>query len=218
MRPSQAPGALLTCTAVAALLAGCRTIGAIAYYTTPHPKTPAEYTFPEGGRVAILIEARQQSEANPVFDKTLHETLVNTLKEQEVKAEFVPFREMLALRREPGYAGWSVQRIGREVDADQVLFIRLDRLSMRESPDYPVVEVKAVADVKVIGTSDPEAQARLWPEDPGGRQVKLDRPAKEASQPRVADEEMTKSARVLAREIARFFYEYDPEDKLPIEP
>jgi len=213
------PGRALIASAVlASLLAGCRTIGAIAYYVTPHPKTPAEHTFPEGSRVAILIEARQESEANPIFDKSLHETLVNTLKDQEVKAEFVPFREMVALRQKPGYAGWSVQRIGREVGADQVLFIRLDRLSTREAPDFPVVEVKAVADVKVIGTSDPEAQARLWPGNPGGRQVKLERPAKEASQPRVADEELTKSARVLAREIARFFYEHDPQDKLPIEP
>lgn len=204
--------------ALTSLVTGCvkNPIGAAAYFFSPKQIDKADFHLTQG-RLAIVFETAA-GEENPVFARELHTTLTRELQDRQVPSKVIPYTEMISLRQKPEYARWSVQRIGRELAADQVLYLRAERFLLRETPEYPVLTPSVTLRIKVIDPDAPANHARLWPIDDRGTELQCSRPASEASGPDAADRAAQSLARDTARLVARFFYDVDLEEKPVREP
>lgn len=201
-------------------LAGCQLFATIGILTAPRRIQKAQFHLTKD-RLAILIEAARPGEENPVFNRTLHEKLVEIFAQENVNTNIVPYEEMLRLRqRNADFSRWSLQRIGRGVGAEQVLEIRLDRLRLETTADNPVVEPYARAYLKVLAVHEMDDEARLWPPrtERRGYAVEGSRPARETSSLSEVDTEAARFAREFAYVVAAPFYDVDLEDKPPREP
>jgi len=213
-------GLLLASALLLAVTAGCNIITATAYYLRPPQIAKPEYEFPPGSRVAVVIEAAPTTSENPVFNEALYERLVETVRAGKSKATFLPLDAVTALRQaHPDFDTWSIQRIGRELGADHVLYLRIDRLVIRQAPDYPVLTPSVELRMKLIGVAQPGVHARLWPdrEERDGRLVVCTRPTREAGSPAIADSEARKLGYDTAFHVARPFITVDLEQKPPVE-
>lgn len=208
--------------ALLSLTTGCKAvIGAIGYYFRPRQIQKPEYEFVDGERVAMVIEAAQPRDENPVFNRALHERVVQMLREGKSKATVLPFRPLADLRRDhPDLDQWSLQRIGRELQADHVLYIKLDRLIIRQTADYPVLTPAVELHMKLIGVSQPGVHARLWPEEKEGRAVSRSRQIREVADddPDAPDAEAMKLGYDTAYYVTMPFIKVDLEENPPVEP
>ncbi len=203
------------------LAAGCNVISAIAYYFRPREIQKPQYEFPADSRVAIVIEAARPGEENPVFNQALYERVVEMLREGKSKAAILPLRAVTDLRRaDPDFNKWSLQKVGRALQADHVLYIRIDRLLIRQSPDYPILTPAVDLHLKLIGVGQPPVHARLWPEAKEGYPVSCARQTTEAADtgPDAGDLEARKLAYDTAYYVTMPFIEVDLEQPPPVEP
>jgi hypothetical protein len=193
--------------------------GAVYLFSPQHIQKP-EFTL-TSGKLVILVDVVAPGEANPVFESSLHEELVRQMREFELPTQVVPYEQLVTLRQtNPGFRDWSVQRVGRQLEADQVLYIRVDRLQLG-GRDEPLVSPAVKLCMKVVGVREPAANARLWPDpaaEPDGRCLTHERTAKEAGGPEVLDAEAAKLAREVAYYILRPFRKWDLEEVPPREP
>ncbi len=199
--------------------AGCQLIGATAYYLSPERKQPAHFT-PTTNRLAIIIEPRSGIDVHPLFAQGLHEKIIELLAEQDVNERVAPYAEQLELRQTArGYASWSIQRIGRELGAEQVIYIEVTSFVMRRAPNYPTLEPRVAVQVKVIDANTvPGTSPRLWPTDGDGYELTMMRLQREVADRDEIDAEAVKLGRDLAQHVARIFYEHSLEETIPKEP
>lgn len=201
------------------LLTGCKLVAAIGILGAPRQIQKAEYKL-TNQRLAVLIETAVPGQDNPVFAQALHDKLVEIFREEDINQRIVPRREMLELRRDhPDFTRWSLQRIGRELNAQQVLYVRIEHLQIRAAPDHPLLEPRVRARLKVIAVNELGDQARLWPPaaERDGRAVEWQRQPREAESAMTVDTEAAKLAREFAWRVAEPFYDVDLEDDPPRE-
>lgn len=216
-RHAATPVVLLT---LAVLTAGCNYLGPLGYYFRPRQIQKPQYEFPRGSRVAVVIEAQNPRYEDPVFSQALHERVVTMLRDGKSHATVLPLRDVTDLRRtQTDFAKWSLQRIGRTLGADHVLYVRIDRLVIRPSPDHPILTPEVDLHLKLIGVDEPVAHARLWPEDKSGYPINCKRQVAEAddSNPDAADVESRKLAYDTAYWVAMPFIKVDLEEPAPVE-
>ncbi len=205
------------CLMVAGTL-GCQQMGAIAYYLGPERKQKAEYTFPKEAVVAVVFDPARPEYDIPVFQRALQSRLEEEFRSKKSTVTFVPIEDWFSLRRDnKDYSTWSVRRIGQELKAEYVLYLRLDECRTRITRDVPVVEPYVALRAKVILTRDSSEKPRVWPEEDRGRELKVSRPAEDAGDANVMDSAATKLGIDTAVLLARFFFEYSLEDKAPVE-
>ncbi|MFQ5806891.1 MAG: hypothetical protein ACE5I3_10620 [Phycisphaerae bacterium] len=216
----RARAGLATLVALLGLTTGCRLLGPIVYYFRPPQIQKPEYEFPLDSRVAFVIEAAQPRYENPVFNQALYERVTQMLQEGKSRATMLPLRPVTDLRRtQPDFDKWSLQRIGRELQADYVLYLRIDRLVIRQTPDYPILTPAVDLRMKVIGVNQPSVHARLWPEAKEGRPVNCTRQTAEAADtdPDATDVEARKLGYDTAYYVSMPFIEVDLEKPPPVE-
>jgi hypothetical protein len=215
-------GTLCAVTLVLALMsAGCKLIGGLGVLLSPPQIQKPEFE-PTAGRLAIVIDYAHGVQSNPVFDVSLHTRLVELFRENKAPSEIVPYEDVVQLRQaNADFATWSVQRIGRELNAEQVLLVRVSQLRLRATDKDLIMTPHVDLHLKVIGVNKADGSARLWPDkdaDPDGRVVSHDRHSKEADSVDLIDTETAKLARETAYYAGRYFYKYDKEEKPPHEP
>lgn len=203
------------------LVSGCRAIGALGVLLSPPQVQKPEIELTRG-RLAIVIDAARREQSNPVFESALHNGIVELLRENKVPSQVVAYEDLVRLRQSNAdYLTWSYQRIGRALEAEQVLSVRIEDLRLAPGRGEPVVTPHVELTLKLIGVREPPEKARLWPRkdpEPDGRTVAHERPARQAESVDVLDAEAAKLARETAYYVARHFYKYDLEEKPPREP
>jgi hypothetical protein len=212
-----APAVLLT---LVGLVAGCQVLGPIAYYLRPQEIQEPQYEFPLGSRVAMVVEARDPRYENPVFNEALHQRAVTMLREGKSQATILPLRAVTDLRQDnPDFARWSLQRIGRELNADHVLYVRIDRLVIRPAPEYPILTPEVELRLKLISVNEPAVHARIWPEAKEGHPISCRRQVAEAADtnPDAADIEARKLGYDTAYWVTMPFIKVDLEKSPPVE-
>lgn len=200
---------------------GCQIIGAMGYYLSPAQIQKPEFEFEKGSRVALLIETAQAAQDNPVFSRALHERVVTLLREGDSHAQLLPHQEVVQLRRtSTDFKNWPIQKIGRELGADYVLYIKLDNLVIRSEPDHPMLTPAVDLHMKLIDIHQPAVHARVWPEEREGREASCARLRSEAADANPDAEDL--AARKLGYDTAYYvtmpFLTVDLEDKPPVEP
>lgn len=212
--------ALAALAGVIVLVAGCNIVGALVVMLAPPQIQKAEFQLTRE-RLAVLIDMARPEEENVVFRQGLHDKLVEIFNENNVKTQIIPQEELQRLRQQnPDFKDWDIRKIGRRLNAKQVLWVRVDRLQLRETPGSPLLTPVAQLRLKVIGAEDAATGgARLWPgsSEPDGRTVQRARPAQEASSPMAIDAEARKLGKDAAWLVAMPFYDVDLEVKTPWE-
>lgn len=199
---------------------GCRLVAAIGILTAPPQIKKAEFKLAPG-RLAVLLETARPSEDNPVFAQAFHDKLVEEFRQYKIPAQVVSRDEVLRARQENAdFDRWSVQKVGRWVFADQVLYVRVESLQLYEAPGSPVLAPRVQMRVKVIGVGEAADTARLWPgpDEPDGRLIERARPQKEAADTNVIDAETAKLGREAAILVVMPFRDVDLEQKPGWEP
>ena len=162
-------------------LVGCRAIASLGVLTAPRQIQKAEFEL-TSGRLAVVIDHARGGQADPVFDLNLHNRLVELFRENKVSAQVTPYDDVVRLRQaNEDFASWSIQRVGRALHADQVLYIRVEELSLRPSATDPVITPQVALLIKVIGVDVPgDACASVARSRPGaGRAPRGPQPAAE---------------------------------------
>lgn len=218
IRPRAAVGCLV---ALLVLTSGCNIITAIGYFFRPRQIQKPEYEFDVPSRVAVVIDTARSRDENPVFNRALHERVGEMLREGGSRATLLPLRAVADLRQtNPDFESWSLQKIGSTLDADYVLYIRLDQLVIRESLEYPLLTPAVSLRMKLIGVNLPSAHARVWPEEEKqGRLVSCARQSAQAadSDPDAVDLEARKLGYDTAYYVSMPFIEVDLEERPPVE-
>jgi len=172
----------------------------------------AQYTLTTGP-LLILIDDRDSVVTEPRAIRRMHKTISDALLEYGKNRRVVPFEDCQALQRSAKkYDRLSVREIGEKLGADQVLYIRVDRFTLRAEPGAPLFKGEFVVRVKVLST-ERKQDVRLWPRDESGRRVAA------TTEPISTDGD--KSAGDVARElatnagqaVAKLFYQHRALDK-----
>lgn len=209
---------------LSAAVGGCALLGAGAYYLSPPHVQKPEHTFPENSRVLLLIEAADPTDENPVFTRALHERSEALLRDGKWLGRLVSQEELAEKRRsDPSFAKASLQKIGRALGAEYVLYARIESLDIRESLDardsldQKILSPKVELRVKVVGVELPASEARVWPKEADGRPMSCARQTSEGADPDHEDAETTKLAYDTAYWLTAPFIEIDLEKKPPVE-
>ncbi len=201
--------------------AGCNIVGSAVYMLHPPVMNEREVEL-ASGRLAIFVEYARAQDENPVFTRTFHERLTEILREYEINDRVIPAEEILRLRQaNPDFQRWSVQRVGRELDAEQVLYVQIRELNLRSTPTNPLLEPVVHMRTMVIDPNVLPRAARLWPDrskEMYGREVSRARQIREAADDILVDSETRKLAREAAWMVAKPLIPYDTEEKDPWEP
>jgi predicted small lipoprotein YifL len=210
--------AALLLTALLAPLSGCG-LKAAAYFLSPPQVKEAEFEFPERAQVALVLDPARPQFEHPVFERALYDRLVEIFREKKSTAELIAPREAMSLKRQHAdFGSWSVQKIGRELGATHVLYVRVAELQSRESSAHPVLNPRAELRVKVISVERPPESARVWPiEEKDGRTFSSSRQIEESADSTAEDSAMTKLARDIGWLVASPFFKLDLEEKPPQE-
>jgi hypothetical protein len=201
-------------------LTACNIVSLISYYFSPPQIQPAEFKLTDG-RLAVLIEVAHAEQDNPIFAQALCERLAEVFRDHGVRSQLVPQEEIYRLRQQNrDFLKWSVQKVGRCLNAKQVLYARVEELRLRESPDVPVLQPLVQMRLRVVDPAAPADKAQLWPgpQERQGRAVSRARPERLAEDAIAIDEEAAKLGKDAAYLVAGPFYDVDLEKKTPWEP
>lgn len=209
-----------TAGAVALMLAapGCNIIKPLGYYLAPPQIQKAEYKFAGDSRIAVLVETARSEQERPVFNRALVSKIVDIFRQKKSQAGFVPYDSLLALQQQSSdWRSWSVQRIGRELGASEVIYIRIDHLQLTERPDEPVYTPRVTLRTRVIDVNQLPPHHRLWPPEEDGRELTCTRPMGETGDATDADQVLTKLAIDTAHRLVIPFFDTDLEEPIPTE-
>lgn len=186
-------------------------MSAISYFTSPTRTKPPEFILTKD-RIAIVVDPTRGEFDNPIVTRALYSKMVDILRTNNVNDRIVPFEEFIRLRQNNvDYSKWSIARIGKELRASQVIYIRIERLQLLERAEQPVVTPIAEGEVRVIDPNAPMTKARVWPGEMERREFKVTLPVVEASDEAAIDAEAAKLGRQTGRDIAEYFYEVNLE-------
>ncbi len=200
-------------------LTGCQILTGVTYFFRPAQIQKAEFHFGDGP-VAIFIESAAAEGGMPIFERELHTKLRDIFRAKKISTNVVPHdRAMNLPRRHPDFRSWNLQKIGRGLGADQLLYVRIMELRVRESRDAPLLNPMVRLEIKVIDVNAPPTHPRAWPDSAGGRDLApVTRQAQEFSTRERTDLATVKLARDAAYRVAAPFYDVDLESSTPREP
>lgn len=194
-------------------LTGCNIMGPLAYYLRPPDIQKAEYPLPPRARLALLVDPAQPNYENPVFNGGLHDELVSYFRKYKSTASITPPAEVMELRRSAvDFSKWSVQRIGRELNVDYVIYLHVVDFGMRDRPDDPIITPHVAMQMKLIAVDHPSTDARVWPDDPEGKFIECARQVREAGDYEGVDTEIKKLGSEAAYYVMMPFFNVNLED------
>ena len=204
-------GAILCMMVVAAsgMLGGCNVAGYVTQGLIPPSDIPALYT-PADRLTLVLVDDPAQkmptiAQADQVAGRVGH-----ILVAQKVIGRFVPTTAVTELRdSEADFSRWAIDRVGRRVGAEQVIYILLQDLQLTESGHIyrPVASVR----VKVL---DVASGSRMFPADNKHGHALTTVQEYEDLEARGRGTEAVVARRLaeqLAEDIAKIFYKHEPK-------
>ncbi len=203
-------GAALT-VAATLLIAGCRP-AALLYYLllAPEPKIAAEFDKLEGKKVVVLVYATAAARyAYPSIEADLRRHIVRELLNNVEDIEIADPDEVVAWcsRNE----GFSLAEVGKEFAADYVVYVEIQQFAISDPASPQLYRGRAAATIQVADVHDDGDivwETYLESAYPASRSV----PASEISGTKFRNIYVKR----LAREIARHFFPYRPEETFTI--
>lgn len=214
MNTHPARSILLALLAVSATcLHGC---GVFAYLLTelsPPRKVPALYEPPADKKFLVFVDDLKYGSIHEPVKKELTDQLNRMLVDNNVAGSTIPYDDLLDLIIvTPKFNRLAVNQVGQELGADVILYVRVDKFSVKDDDISPLWHGQLEATVRVVDarTADPDV-VRMWPkDDPDGFRVEpVEIPPVTDSSPGFGDAMSRKLAGQMAERIAKFFYEHE---------
>ena len=220
LRPrAYSSGAIVRVAAVGAisLAAGCgQQFGALFYHMGlfPRPKVEAQFTLTKGPLLILVEDDYNVSDSQKVRD-AIAVAVGNELYEHKVNRRVIPLDNLKQLRQKaPDFAKIPTDRLGRMLEAEQVLWIKIVEYSTGdETADNPNQAAQIIATVRLIAThAEHRDEVRLWPT--GREPYRVDVAEALSMLQRTGREGMELLLVVeLADQIGKLFYDYKIERK-----
>lgn len=194
-------------------LTGCRAVSTLLA-PDPRPMVEAKYKFDKGKKIAVLIDDYLAPVSNPGMKRELAQKIGDGLIEAgAVRAgDLISTESVVQLPKDtPQGKKLSIQNIGKQVQADQVLYINIVEFNLQSDPENPLIQPKARAYVKVVNVEDGD---RLWPIDVTGEPIEAksrmenELLSDKADTSRYAD----RLSILIASEVIGLFFDHRQED------
>ena len=189
-------------------LTGCQLIPWLAQFA-PAEKIAPVCDIPPDVRILVLVRDLELSQTADcaAIKRHLTNSLNEQLLEHNVVAEVVPYEDLLDfIEDEPVFHQLSFGEIGRSLDADLVLYIRLNRFNTDTEMGL-LRDGELDVRVKLVAPDN----HTLWPlGQPGGyapEEIRIPGTLEESQTYAVKLTEML--AEQMADQIAKLFYEYE---------
>lgn len=208
------------CVVPAMLAAGCgQQFGALLYFmgVIPSEKVPAEFHLTTG-RLLILIDDDSDQVSQPeVFDRLTKQIAKELADYPDRPTRVIPYAQVRELQqRERDFSQYTADHIGKLLEADEVLWIKVD---VFQPGSIAATDVSRSAQFTVnLRLLDTHAETRdevqIWPESREPRRVSEGLSlafVQEKNNDRIVAEELTDR---LAESITLIFvdHEIDPAD------
>lgn len=202
--------------ALAMLLSSC-SAGMLAWSLeafSPPKTVKAEYQPPPGRTFLVFVDDMLQPVDYEPIKSELAGQINDLLMEKKVAGAVIPYRNItdLAARR-PDFNALSVGEIGRELKADIVLYVRVDKFSLRDESGGPLWHGQLQVTIRMVDVENGwnnRSEARLWPKDkPDGQLIPLaETPASTESSPNHGREITRALSKNVAHAIVSLFHEH----------
>jgi len=187
---------------------GCAVVGWVVAQSAPPKKVPAVYDPPKQQTWLVFVDDLMNPVDYQPVKRELAENISRELKTKDVAVRTVDYEDLMDLTmRRDDFNSMGIPEIGRELNADLVLYVHLDEFQLREDDVAPLWQGKMKCTVKVVDSRE----GRLWPDDrPKGFPLPLVETPQEVSQAdsfgrqvaeRLADKQAT--------QIVRLFHEHE---------
>jgi len=201
------PVFLFTLVLLTPWFSGCIQMAALWTNMTGGDVIEPEYVLSKGP-LLILIDDRNNLITQPTALRKLHRGIADRFLEYRVNSRVVPFSEWQRLQQSAkGYDKMTIREIGAKLGADQVLYIRVDRFTLKSEPGAPLFKGEFSVRVKVLSTAR-RGDVRLWPRERNGHRVSATTEAQSSESGKSASQITEELTKELSRKIAEFFYEH----------
>jgi len=205
LRPILIP--LCTLLIAGLFVGGC---GAMAWWASwlPPDAVDALYEFPKDTTVLVLVDDPKGLGREASIQLDLANALNDQLLKHKVAAEIVPQRKLLfEMARIPSFGQLSISEIGRRLDADIVLHVKIEQFALKDNRLSPIWHGELGTTVKVVSVT----QGRLWPKDRhrGYAMPDINSPREsDDGSKRMGEKITTKIAKEMADKITKLFYKH----------
>jgi len=186
-------------------LASCQMFSWMVAAMAPPKPVPAVYEPPQDKTILVFVDDIRNPVSYEPLKAQLSRRLSDLLVEHEVARQTVAYEKLrdLALST-PDFNQWHIPTVGEKLQADLVLYVEIDRFTLREGAQGPLWQGRLETRVKIVDSR----KGRIWPEDrPNGFPVK---PATTEPEANFSEDYgavlASKLANEMAERIAKLFY------------
>ncbi|MBN1556245.1 MAG: hypothetical protein JXA11_16005 [Phycisphaerae bacterium] len=128
----------------------------------PPDKVPAQYDLDETSTALVLVEDPRHLSDRTTLKTQMSEFINRELEDRGLVERVIPYRQLMNLAAATNnFRTLSVAEVGKKLRADIVLYVEIDRFSLRDDPSSPFWHGKLTTRVKVISVKE----GRLWPKE-----------------------------------------------------
>ena len=202
---------LILAAAAASLLLccpGCATVlGWTAAQFAPPKKVPATYKIPSGKTILVFIDDVMAEVNYQPIKSELTERINSKLMDHKIAAAVVPFDQIAkVMAQTKNFEGLAVSEVGEKLKADIVLYVHIDKFSLKDDNASPLWHGQLHTTVRVVDVKG----GRLWPEDKpeGSPMPPADLPAMENPAAGYGGELTRQLAEKMSDTIVKLFYDH----------
>lgn len=200
---------ITTLILLALTMSGCGLFGALYGVLIdpliPRPKAPAEHDMSDK-TVLIWIDDAFLAQSHHLLRREITYQLARKLQENRAVGSIVDDDGITRFRRaHPNYADMTIQQLGRQLQADEVLYVLIDKFQLYYQAGREFYQPQMSGYSKVI---DVATGSRLWPQDQSHRPFTLASKLTQGQGPTFEDRQVKDLSEQLAEIIAPSFYEH----------
>jgi len=189
-------------------LSGCAVISWLVGVSAPPPKVKAQYKPPKGKRILVLVDDILHPVEYGQIKRDLTTKLNRLLTANGVAGDTVEYDRLLDLIiATPNFNQLRVSEIGRKLNADIVLHVRIEEFSLKEHEGSLLWRGRLKTTVAV---AEVDSARWLWPEDRAdGYPVQaIEKPTEQRSSEAYGVTLAGAMAEEMADRIAKLFYDH----------
>ncbi|MBN1845899.1 MAG: hypothetical protein JW810_09465 [Sedimentisphaerales bacterium] len=197
------------CLLLAAALGGCGIPSAFyAFFIDPlipPPTVEAEHLLTDK-TVLIWVDDTLIVPAHHLLRRELTDQIGRHLQGHQAVGSLIPYARIVAFRQQhPQSTQLSIQQLGREFQADEVLYLLLDgfQLSHEAGEGYYAPQISGSAKVIDVATG-----RRCWPEDQAQRSFSFQGTFQQGRRDQLEDRLVRETCQQAAQAIGPYFYKH----------
>ena len=199
---------LIALAGAIALSAGCAAMAWTAAQFQPAPKVDAVYDLPHGKTVLVFVDDPTQAINYEPIKPELTSRINADLEQAKLVKATIPYARLTELSiAEPNFNRLAISQIGKKLGADQVLYVKIERFSLKDPGMENLWHGQFEVSVRVVDVAD---EKLAWPTDrPTGYPVEaIETPLIPESSSSFGLELARRMADRMADRVTKLFYKH----------